>query len=120
MAKLTPEQKAKRSQALKEYWEKRRAAKAINTDNVDYKSLYITASTHSKEIETKLAAAEAKITELEKICKSYAEQAHNSNKTLQTMAMEYDARTKYALDCIKHAYLSVQFAVNAESNKGDK
>ena len=29
MAKLTPEQKARRSQALKEYWEKRRAAKMV-------------------------------------------------------------------------------------------
>ena len=118
--KLTPEQKAKQSQALKEAWAKKKAAKATLTDNVDYKTLYNAALAHSKEVEAKLATAETKLTELEKICKSFSEQANNSNTALQKMAMEYDARTKYALDCIKHAYLSVQFAVNAESNKGDK
>lgn len=121
MAKLTPEQKARRSQALKEYWEKRRAAKMVaETARVaeevqpDYKTMYEDAM---KQLET----ANAKNVELEKICKSYAEQANNAANSLQKMALEYDARTKYMLDCVKHAYLSIQFAVNAtDNNKGDK
>lgn len=121
MAKLTPEQKAKRSQALKEYWEKRRAAQATKMNATDYKTLYEAALTHSKEVEAKLNTAENKNAELEKICKSYAEQANNASNALQKMALEYDARTKYMLDCVKHAYLSIQFAVNAtDNNKGDK
>ena len=117
--KLTEEQRKQRSEALKRYWANRRAVKNTMSET-DYKTLYNAAAAHSKEVESKLATAEAKIAELERLCKSYAEQANNANKTLQTMAMEYDARTKYTLDCIKHAYLSVQFAVNAEtSKKGD-
>ena len=95
MAKLTAKQREQRSQALKAYWEKRRAAKMV-ADTVkaaeaaqpDYKTMYEDAMKH-------LDTANAKNAELEKICKSYAEQANNSNKTVQTMALEYDARTKY-------------------------
>lgn len=121
MAKLTPEQKARRSQALKEYWEKRRAAKMVaetakiaETIQPDYKTMY-------EDTVKQLNAANAKNVELEKICKSYAEQANNASNALQKMALEYDARTKYMLDCVKHAYLSIQFATNAtDNNKGDK
>ena len=115
MAKLTPEQKARRSQALKEYWEKRRAAKMVAEEvQPDYKTMYENAM-------QQLNTANAKNAELEKICKSYAEQANNTSNALQKMALEYDARTKYMLDCVKHAYLSIQFATNAtDNNKGDK
>ena len=121
MGKLTAEQKVKQSQALKEAWAKRKAAKMV-ADTVkaaealqpNYKEMYHDAM-------KQLDAANAKNTELEKICKSYAEQANNANKALQTMALEYDARTKYMLDCVKHAYLSIQFATNAtDNNKGEK
>ena len=115
MAKLTPEQRKQRSQALKAYWEKKRAAKMIAEETQpDYKTMYENAI-------KQLSAANAKNTELEKICKSYVEQANNATNSLQKMALEYDARTKYMLDCVKHAYLSIQFAVNAtDNNKGDK
>lgn len=121
MAKLTPKQREQRSQALKAYWEKRRAAKIVaETARVaeevqpDYRAMYEDAM---KQLET----ANVKNVELEKICKSYAEQANNAANSLQKMALEYDARTKYMLDCVKHAYLSIQFAVNAtDNNKGDK
>ena len=121
MAKLTPAQKAKQSQALKEAWAKRKATQTPKMDSTDYKTLYNAELSHSKELEAKLNASENKNTELEKICKSYAEQANNASNTLQKMALEYDARTKYMLDCVKHAYLSIQFAANAtDNNKGDK
>lgn len=115
MAKLTPEQREQRSRALKAYWEKRRAANATKVKpTVAWDAMYHDAM---KQLET----ANAKNAELEKICKSYAEQANNAANSLQKMALEYDARTKYMLDCVKHAYLSIQFAVNAtDNNKGDK
>lgn len=121
MAKLTPEQREQRSRALKAYWEKRRAAKMVaetakvtETVQPDYATMY-------NEAVKQLTTEVAKNAELEKICKSYAEQANNASNALQKMALEYDARTKYMLDCVKHAYLSIQFAINAtDNNKGDK
>lgn len=115
MAKLTAEQKAKQSQALKEAWAKRKAANTTEAKpTVAWEAMYHDAM-------KQLDAANTKNAELEKICKSYAEQANNANKALQTMALEYDARTKYMLDCVKHAYLSIQFATNAiDNNKGEK
>ena len=58
---------------------------------------------------------ENKILEYEKLCKSYAEREANANKDLQKAALEYNARVRYMQDCVRHAYTSIQFAVNAVS-----
>lgn len=119
MAALTEEQKLERSKKMKEVWAARKAAQEETVNNMDYETLYKAALAHSKEIENRLATAEAKNTELEKICKAYVEQANNTNRAIQKVTMEYNARTQYMLDCVKHAYLSIQFAVNASHNEGD-
>ena len=69
------------------------------------------------ELEAQLAAANAKNAELEKLCKAYAEKAQNAENTLHRATMEYNARVEYMKDCVKHAYISIQFAANAASEK---
>lgn len=115
MGQLTPEQKEKQSKALKEAWAKRKASKTTTPRAaVDWEAMY-------NDAMRQLNAASNKITELEKICRTYATQAETSNKALQKSTLEYNARTQYMLDCVKHAYLSIQFATNAvESNKGEQ
>ena len=69
------------------------------------------------ELEAQLAAANAKNTELEKLCKAYAEKAQAAENALHRATMEYNARNEYMLDCVKHAYISIQFAVAAATKK---
>lgn len=73
----------------------------------------------SKDLEQELKASKARVAELEKLCVSYRTQAENSDKTLKRMTLEYNSRVQYMLDCVKHSYLSIQFAVNA-LNKGEQ
>lgn len=63
-----------------------------------------------------LTVERSKNTELEKLCKSFAEQAQQAKANLQKATLEYNARTKYMLECTKHAYISMQFAVDAAEN----
>lgn len=80
----------------------------------DWQKLYVDECAKTKVLENK-------ITEYEKLCKSYAENARQSAETLQRATLEYNARIQFMLDCARHAYLSMQFAENAaEAKKGGK
>ena len=70
----------------------------------DYKAMY-------EEECKKTNMLTNKCVELEKLCKSFSEQT-------QKATLEYNARTQYLLDCAKHAYISMQFAVDASKEGG--
>lgn len=110
---LTPEERAARAaEAKKRYYEKKKAEKAIQKRALlgpDYKQMYL-------EEVAKNRALELKMLEYEKLCKNYAEKENSARKDLQNAALEYNARVKYMLDCVRHAHTSIQFAVNAISN----
>ena len=78
----------------------------------DYKTLYTEECAKNKALENK-------IIEYEKLCKSYSERERQAVETLQRATIEYNARIKYMLDCVKHAHISMQFAVAAaNTDKG--
>ncbi len=79
---------------------------ATSETTPDYKKLYTEECAKNKTLENKC-------TEYEKLCKSYSERERKALETLQRATIEYNARTKYMLDCAKHAYLSMQFAIAA-------
>lgn len=107
---LTPEERAQRAlEAKRRYAEKQKAKREEAKRAVlgpDYKSMYLEEAAKNRALENKLL-------EYEKLCKSYAEKEASTNKSLQRAALEYNARVKYMQDCVKHAYTSIQFAVNA-------
>lgn len=109
---LTPEEKAQRIlESKRRYAEKQKAKRKEAKQTAlgpDYKQMYL-------EEVAKNKALENKILEYEKLCKSYADRETNANKNLQRAALEYNARVKYMQDCVRHAYTSIQFAVNAMS-----
>ena len=111
----TEEQKAKQSQTMKDLWAIKKAAQNNEQNNAgepDYKTLYVKTA-------AELKTAQAKLQEFESICKSYANSAQKAKSDLQRATLEYNARVKYMLDCVKHAHISMQFAVAAvEENKG--
>ena len=116
------EQKRAQSQKMKDFWAKKRqeqeekkmAEQVTNTIEPDYKKLYTEECAKNKALENKVA-------EFEKLCKSYVEREQQSTAALQRATLEYNARVQYMLDCTKHAYLSMQFAVNAgNEQKGGK
>ena len=87
--------------------------KKVATIATDYKALYTTECEKNKALETKCA-------EYEKLIKSYAATTEQNNNALQRATLQYKARTEFMLDCVKHAYLSMQFSVAAGENKGGK
>ena len=115
MKKGTPEWRAYIGERSKKMWADKRAAKeaAQAANPVDYKKLY-------EEAIKEKQATEAKITEYENIIKAFAERERKANETLKKATLEYNARTNYMMDCVKHAYLSLQFAANTFENKEEK
>jgi mRNA degradation ribonuclease J1/J2 len=114
---ITEEQRARKREAQKRWLEKKKAEEAntvpVVTDEPDYKKLYLEAIARNN-------ALEAQLTEFDKICKSYAERERQANQALQKATIEYNARIKYMLDCVKHAHISMQFATMAKDEpKGD-
>ena len=106
----TDTQKAAQSQKMKEIWAARRAAK--QNQIIDYKKLYEDECKKTQSLEIKLA-------EYEKICKAFNEKERQLTSTLHSATLEYNARAQYMLDCIKHAYMSIQFSINATNKKED-
>jgi tRNA A37 threonylcarbamoyladenosine dehydratase len=92
--------------------EKTEKATKITEATPDYKKLYVAETNKTKVLENKVA-------ELEKLCKSFAEQANIAKDSLQRATLEYNTRTDYMLDCVKHAYVSIQMA-STVSNGGNK
>lgn len=83
-----------------------------NTIEPDYRKLYTEECAKNKALENK-------VTEFEKLCKSYSERERQAIEALQRATLEYNARVKYMLDCVKHAHISMQFAIAAtDDNKG--
>lgn len=75
-------------------------------ENINYKKLY------EKEVENS-KVLQLKLDEYEKIMKSLAEKASQAHNDLQSATLEYNTRIKYMLDCARHSYMSMQFAVQA-------
>ena len=69
----------------------------------NYRKLY-------REKCAELKATEAKLAELQHICKSFAEQKAQIETKFKQTALEYKAIAQYMLDVVKHSYLSLQFA----------
>ena len=82
-----------------------------NTVTPDWQALYTEECAKNKALENKA-------TEFEKLCKSYAERERQATEALQRATLEYNARVKYMLDCVRHAHISMQFAVTASDDKG--
>lgn len=73
-------------------------------ENINYKKLY------EKEVENS-KVLQIKLDEYEKIIKSLAEKASQAHNDLQSATLEYNTKIKYMLDCARHAYMSMQFAI---------
>lgn len=80
------------------------------SETVNYEKLYVEECAKNKALENKAA-------EYEKLCKSYSERERKATEALQKATLEYNARTQYMLDCARHAFISMQFAMNAADNK---
>lgn len=106
---MTETKKTTVSEALK----KARETATVNENTIapDYQELYVNESAKNKALENKVA-------ELEKLCKTYAEKERKATEALQRATLEYNARVKYMLDCVRHAHISMQFAIAASDDKG--
>ena len=117
---LTEEERAARIKAAKQrYAEKKKAERAALkaagvtiTDVIkpDFEKLYI-------EECSKTRALENKVTDLEKLCKAFSEKERQATAAMHKATLEYNARINYMLECTKHAYISMQFAVKASDKE---
>lgn len=116
MAKLTEAEKRARHKIYQQRWlekKKRLAAEAEKLNAApNYKAMY-------EACEKERIAAVNKVADLERLCKGYAEREAQANKALQNATLEYNARTKHMLECVKHAYISMQFATESKTQGGN-
>lgn len=113
---LTEEQrKQHKKESQQRYLAKIKAQKAVATNNTvtDYKVLYENCLKENNVLVNQ-------VTELEKLCKTYAEKTSNTQQLLQRATLEYNARIKHMLECVRHALVSMQFAAQASDNEGGK
>lgn len=75
------------------------------TQEPNYKKLY-------QEEHEKSTMLANRCTEYEKLCKAYAEKTNQTQELLKQATLEYNAKIDYMLDCVKHAYISIQMARN--------
>lgn len=54
-----------------------------------------------------------KCEQYEKLIQTYKQAQEEATSLLNKATLEYKARTEYMLDCVKHAYISIQFSLNA-------
>lgn len=97
------------TEAIKKVKENTAVKSEGNTVAPDWQDLYTKECAKSKALENK-------IEQLEGLVKSYAQNTEAAQLQLKRATLEYNARVDYLLDCAKHAFLSMQFAVNATSN----
>ena len=71
------------------------------------------------DLEAENKTLKAKVAELEKLCKSFAEREQQTKTLLDKARADYNARINYMLDCVKHAYISMNFAVGTTNKEGD-
>lgn len=111
---FTEEERRQRILASKRrYNEKKKLEKlaAKQTAEANYQKMYIEECAKNKALEIKAG-------ELEKLCKIYADKTKQATDALHKATLEYNARTRHMLDCVKHAYVSMQFAVAADDKQG--
>lgn len=111
---ITDEEREKKKEYQRRYLEKK--AQKIKEEAIadnNWQALY-------EDAQKTINTLTAKIEQYEQICASYAKKENEYKMTLQRAAIEYDARVKYIADCIKHAYLSTQFAINSQKSEGTK
>lgn len=70
------------------------------------------------DLEAENKILKAKVAELEKLCKSFAEREQQTKALFDKARADYNARINYMLDCVKHAYISMNFAVDATNKEG--
>lgn len=112
---ITDEQRARKREAQKRWLEKKKAeSEATSTSGIeaapDYKKLYLDTIARNKTLENQ-------VIEYEKLCKSYVEKERQTAAALQRATIEYNARVKYMLECVRHAQISMQFASMATDKK---
>lgn len=103
-ADLSPEKKAEYAAKQKARRDAKKAALLENKPDFEKECIKLVEENK---------ALKARVANLEEVCKAYATRANEHDETLRKATMEYNARTQYILDTIKHAYLSAQFAMNA-------
>ena len=112
--KLTDEERRKRHNEYNKEWLKRKKEKEALLkaagDCPNYENMYITECAKNKALENKIA-------DLENICKTYAIKEKQATEALNRSTLEYNARIKYMLECVRHALISMQFAMNAPDSK---
>ena len=114
--KLTPAEKKARNKIYQQRYleKKKRLAEEAQASQLapDYKAMYEASVKENLNLTNKLA-------DLEKLCKAYAEKEAQATKALQNATLEYNARTKHMLECVKHAYISMQFATESKTQGGN-
>ena len=121
----TAAEKKARIAAYKKAYRERQKAKEAAYDytkaDVENTAQVVAPQVRLAQLEQENNLLKAKVAQYEKLCQSFANQADQSTKQIQAITLEYNARTKYMLDCVKHAYMSMQFAVNAvnKTQKGE-
>lgn len=88
-----------------------KTTKSTKVKAINYEKLY------NEECKKNLALT-TRVTELEKICKSFSEKATKAQNDLQNATLEYNARTQYMLDSVRHCYISIQMAKSSEQTQG--
>ena len=107
-SELPPEKKA---EYLAKAKAKRDAKKAAALAcKPDFEAECIKLSEENKRLNNKIA-------NLEEVCKAYASRNNDNDEVLRKATLEYNARLQYALDAVKHAYLSIQFAMNSSKKE---
>lgn len=126
MAKELTQEERERRNAYKREWARAKKAKlnAIKEEQGAIVSRDLNAQLADAKIMIRNLTAEketlqAKVIELDKLCGSYARNAANAETLLKRATLEYNTRTKYMLDCVKHAYISIQMAEASAEKEND-
>ena len=64
-------------------------------------------------LQTEINCLKNKCEQYEKLIQTYKQAQEEATNLLNKATLEYKARTEYMLDCVKHAYISIQFSLNA-------
>lgn len=107
-SELSPEKKAEYAAAAKARREAKKNAALVAQPNFEAECIKLTEE--NKRLNNRIA-------NLEEVCKAYATRDKEHETTFRKATMEYNARLQYALDAVKHAYLSIQFAMNSSKKE---
>lgn len=69
------------------------------------------------ELQTEINCLKNKCEQYERLIATYKKAQEEATSLLRKATIEYNARIEYMLDCAKHNYMAMQFAVLAGHNK---